>query len=127
MGSTVDKLPTFKKAFNETRCLIPLSGWWEWPVLDGKKTRVDITQKAHRVILAAGLYEVSKDNKTGEPVNTYTMVTTEPNDFLGTTHDRAPLVLEPDGWMEWIAGGKRALAVNHQHPDSSAFAWVPST
>lgn len=35
--------------------------------------------KATNVFLAAGLYEVSKDNKTGEPVNTFTMVTTEPN------------------------------------------------
>lgn len=124
VGATVDKLPTFKKAFKETRCLIPMSGWWEWPVLEGIKTRVDITMKARPVFMAAGLYEVSKDNKTGEPVNTFTMVTTEPNDVLGTTHDRAPLVLEPAQYIEWLAGGERAMNVNHQHANNNAFQWV---
>ena len=126
VGATVHKLPTFRKAFKETRCLIPMSAWWEWPVLEGVKTRVDISMKATNVFLAAGLYEVSKDNKTGETVNTFTMVTTEPNDFLGTTHDRAPLVLEPEDWAKWLAGGDEALSVIHQHPDSSAFQWVAS-
>ena len=95
-------------------------------MLDGTKTRVDISMKASRVFLAAGLYEVSNDNKTGEQVNTFTLVTTEPNDFLGTTHDRAPLVLEPEDWAKWLAGGDEASSVIHQHPDSNAFQWVSS-
>ena len=126
VGATVHKLPTFRKAYKETRCLIPMTAWWEWPVLDGTKTRVDISMKASSVFLAAGLYEVSNDNKTGEQVNTFTLVTTEPNDFLGTTHDRAPLVLEPEDWAKWLAGGDEASSVIHQHPDSNAFQWVSS-
>jgi putative SOS response-associated peptidase YedK len=56
---------------------------------------------------------------------TGTMVTTEPDALSSTPRHRVPLALERDGWVEWIAEGKRALAVNHQHPDSSAFAFKP--
>lgn len=121
VGSTVHRLPSFRQAFRETRCLIPMSGWWEWPTIEGKKTRVDITMKTRPTFLAAGLYEVSKDNKTGEPVPTYTLVTTEPNDYLGSAHDRAPLVLEPGQYLDWLAGGDRAMALIHKHDDPAAF------
>lgn len=121
VGSTVHRLPSFRQAFRETRCLIPMSGWWEWPTIEGKKTRVDITMKTRPTFLAAGLYEISKDNKTGEPVPTYTLVTTEPNDYLGSAHDRAPLVLEPGQYLDWLAGGDRAMALIHQHDDPAAF------
>lgn len=29
VGDTVHKLQTFRKAFMDTRCLIPMSAWWE--------------------------------------------------------------------------------------------------
>ena len=58
------------------------------------------------VFLAVGLYEFSDDPKTGEKVPTYTMVTMPPNEFLGTVHDRAPMVLLPGQYEAWLAGGE---------------------
>lgn len=124
-GETVAQKSTWKRAFAERRCLVPMSGWWEWPTLEGKKTRVDISMPARPVFAAAGLYETSKHNKTGEPVETFTLVTAEPNGPLGTAHDRAPLVLEPEDYRTWLAGGDAALGLVRAHPDDTAFRISP--
>jgi putative SOS response-associated peptidase YedK len=129
VGATIDKLPSFRKAFAAgQRCLIPMELWWEWPVIDGKKHRTRFYRKGQDVFMVAGLYETSKDNKTGEPVPTFTMLTVDPNAFLGTFHDRAPLVLDPGQYDTWLAGSpEEAKALAVAHPDSEGFTTAPET
>ncbi|GGO41782.1 hypothetical protein GCM10008949_53020 [Deinococcus humi] len=40
--------PMFRAAFQTQRCVIPLAGFWEWPVRAGVKTRVRIARKTSR-------------------------------------------------------------------------------
>ena len=68
-----------------------------------------------------GLYDVNTDPKTGERVPVYTMCTVPPNEFLGTVHDRAPMVLLPFQYAAWLAGGAEALQLVATHPDAGAF------
>jgi putative SOS response-associated peptidase YedK len=44
-----------------------------------------------------------------------------PNEFLGTVHDRAPMVLQPHQYGAWLEGGDSALKLVGVHPDPSAF------
>ena len=129
VGATIDKLPSFRKAFVAgQRCLIPMSLWWEWPVVDGRKQRTRFRRAGQDVFMVAGLYETSKDNKTGEPVATFTMVTVDPNAFLGTFHDRAPLVLDPAQYDTWLSGSpEEAKALAVAHPDPEGFTDEPET
>ena len=122
VGETAHKLQSFRAAFQGARCLVPLSAWWEWPTVAGVKTRALISMPARPVFLAAGLYETSKDNKTGEPVDTFTIVTVQPNDYLTAAHDRAPLLIDPADVWAWLEGGAVAQALIHAHPDNGAFA-----
>ena len=112
---------TWRFAFNERRCLIPMSSWDEWPETGAGKQRVRVSMPSEPVFLAAGLYELSDDPKTGEKVPTYTMVTVPPNEFLGTVHDRAPMVLLPSQYDAWLEGGERATALIGVHPNADAF------
>ncbi len=69
---------SFKNAFTRRHCLMPMSAWYEWPLVDGKKTRVRIGMKAHRMFAVAGLFETSRHPDSGAAVETYTIVTVPP-------------------------------------------------
>ena len=111
----------WKWAFRERRCLIPMSSWDEWPETGAGKQRVRVAMPAAPVFFAAGLYDVGVDPKTGDRVPVFTMCTVPPNEFLGTVHDRAPMVLSPSQYRPWLDGGDAALALVGTHPDAEAF------
>ena len=96
------------------------------PETGAGKQRVRVSMPAEPVFMAAGLYESSTDPKTGEKVPTYTMVTVPPNEFLGTVHDRAPMVLLPSQYEAWLAGGEGASALISVHPNADAFTVHPA-
>ena len=115
----------WKESFHARRCLIPMSSWDEWPETGAGKQRVRVSMPSEPVFLAAGLYDVNADPKTGARVPVYTMCTVPPNEFLGTVHDRAPMVLLPSQFDAWLDGGREALALVGTHPDAAAFAVAP--
>jgi putative SOS response-associated peptidase YedK len=108
-------------AFAKHRCLIPMTSWDEWPETAAGKQRVRVSMPSEPVFAAAGLYDVNTDPKTGEKVPVFTMCTVPPNEFLGTVHDRAPMVLLPSQYEAWLAGGAEALELVGTHPDAGAF------
>ena len=115
----------WKWSFRERRCLIPMSSWDEWPETGAGKQRVRVSMPGEPVFMAAGLYDANVDPKTGQKVDVYTMCTVPPNEFLGTIHDRAPMVLLPSQYEAWLKGGESALALVGTHPDAGAFRVMP--
>jgi putative SOS response-associated peptidase YedK len=73
------------------------------------------------VFMAAGLYDINDDPKTGDKIPVFTMCTVPLNEFLGTVHDRAPMVLLPSQYDAWLAGGASALSLVGTHPNADAF------
>jgi putative SOS response-associated peptidase YedK len=123
-----EKLTTgfpWRFAFAKKRCLIPMSSWDEWPETGAGKQRVRVSMPGEPVFAAAGLYDENTDPKTSEKVQVFTMCTVPPNEFLGTVHDRAPMVLLPSQYEAWLAGGEEALALVGTHPDAAAFEVQP--
>ena len=125
-SETAAVLPSFRKAFAGGRCLVPMSSWYEWPELAAGKRKVEIARLDRKTMFAAGLYETSKHLKTGEPVLTFVVLTTKPNEFLGTVHDRAPLVLDARDYEMWLFGDvAQAQALCGVLPDSTQYDAVP--
>ena len=50
----------------------------------------------------AGIYDVWKDRKTGKEIESYTIVTTEPNACVGTVHHRMPVILKREDEAAWL-------------------------
>ncbi|MGA2550252.1 MAG: SOS response-associated peptidase family protein [Burkholderiaceae bacterium] len=125
VGEELGSKRSFKAAFGKSHCLVPMSAWYEWPLIDGKKTRVRIGLKARKMFGVAGLFETSKHPDTGDPVATFTVVTVPPNEILGTAHDRAPLVLLERDYQAWLEGGPLAQSLIGAHPDNDAFFVEP--
>jgi putative SOS response-associated peptidase YedK len=96
-AETVETKPFFRDAFKRTRCLIPISGYYEWQSTPGGKQPWYFTARDGSPLLtAAGLSDEWKDRVTGEQLKSCTMIITEPNGFVAEVHDRMPVLLTED-------------------------------
>ena len=90
-----DKLGSYPWRYStqERRCLIPATGYFE-PGLGpaGIKGEILFTVKGRPEFFLAGLWEG----------DTFTMVTTEPNEFVRQFHDRMPVVLSDEDARAWL-------------------------
>lgn len=96
-SETVGEKPTFRHAFRHRRCVIPAGAFYERA--DGRWLRVSPAQGD--LFVFAGLWEPANERTTG--LDTYTMVTTEPNVTVGEFHDRMPVILAPEDAGLWMS------------------------
>ena len=104
-AETVETKPFFRDAFKRTRCLIPMSGYYEWQDTPGGKQPWYFTARDGSLILtAAGLWDEWKNRETGERLKSCTMIITEPNDMAAQIHDRMPAFLTEAQFAPWLSG-----------------------
>lgn len=103
-SETVFEKSSFKEAYKQRRCLIPLNGYFEW-----KKDLVSKKSKPHFIVSScgdyfvfAGIYESWYDNTLQETILTCALLTTEPNEKIATLHDRMPVILDSNQWELWL-------------------------
>jgi putative SOS response-associated peptidase YedK len=81
-AETVETKAVFRDAFKRSRCLIPMSGYYEWQNTPGGKQPWFFTARDGSPILtAAELWDEWKNRETGEPMRSCAMIITEPNGF----------------------------------------------
>jgi len=106
-SETVSKKPSFREAYKHRRCLIPASAYYEWEkVIHNDKVAAKqpywIGRKDESVFAFAGLYENWTDNKTGEVVESCTIITRESYPKLNHIHPRMPVILPSDNYQDWL-------------------------
>ena len=100
--------PLFRDAIKKRRCLIPADAFYEWQKLGGKaKKPFAFGLKNDEPYAFAGLWERWKPNE-GDPLETFTNLTTDPNELAETVHDRMPVILEPKDYERWMEPGDPA-------------------
>ncbi len=100
--------PTYREALKKRRCLIPADAFYEWQRTDAKTRHpfaVAMTNK--KPYAFAGLWESWKP-KEGEPLQTFTILTTDPNALVERIHNRMPAILEPADYDRWLEPGDPA-------------------
>lgn len=101
-GETVTEKPSFRAAVKTRRCLVPASGFFEWAKhKEGSKVPHFIHYTDGRVFAFAGLWE-RWTKGGGEPLETFTIITTQPNEVVAPLHDRMPVILASDHFGEWL-------------------------
>lgn len=101
-SETIDTSKAFKAAFKAQRCIIPASGFFEWEQLEAnRKQPWHIYPTDSPVFSFAGLWETWKSPE-GTAVETCTILTCEPNDFMSRTHNRMPVILSRDAINQWL-------------------------
>lgn len=100
-GETLAVKPSFRDAFRKRRCLIVADGFYEWDRLSSPKRMIYFQLKSGQPFGMAGLYEIWKP-PVGPSVCTCTIVTTAANELIKTTHDRMPVIVQPDRENLWL-------------------------
>ena len=102
---TVQDKATFRGPFKRTRCLIPVSGYYEWQDTPGGKQPWYFTARnGSPALMIAGLCDEWKDKASGETLKSCTMLITEPNKFVAEVHDRMPVLLAEKDYEPWLSG-----------------------
>jgi putative SOS response-associated peptidase YedK len=99
---TVASLPAYRAAFRNRRALVPVSAFFEWHGPKGGRTKFRISIKGQPLFALAGLWERWTDQRSGEIVETYTIVTTAANEDLASVHERMPVIVAPDRYENWL-------------------------
>jgi putative SOS response-associated peptidase YedK len=82
-AETVAEKPFFRGAFKRNRCLILVSGYYEWQdTADGKQPWYFTARDGSPALTIAGLWDEWPDKETGTLLNSCTMIITEPNKFV---------------------------------------------
>jgi putative SOS response-associated peptidase YedK len=97
---TVTTKPFFREPFKTRRCLMPISGYYEWEDTPGGKQPHYFTAR----LTAAGLWDQWKDRETGDRIKSCTMIISEPSEFVAEVHDRMPVLLQPHQFDHWLSG-----------------------
>lgn len=93
---------SFREAIKERRCLVPADAFYEWQKIGTKSTQPFAIGMADDSPYAfAGLWESWKE-KDGTRLETFTVITTDPNDVLEPLHDRMPVIIEPKDYDRWL-------------------------
>jgi len=84
--------PSFKDSFQNSRCLIPATGFYEWQKTAKTSTPYLFQLKDQSLFSFAGLFSNS----------TYTIITTDPNPLVSKVHHRMPVILNQTDESIWL-------------------------
>ena len=96
--------PAYREAWKRRRCLVPAEWFYEWQKT-GEKTKQPfaIGMKDGGMFAFAGLWETWTDKATGRRLETYTIVTTDPNELTEKIHTRMPVIIPQRDYDRWMA------------------------
>lgn len=104
-AETVAEKPMFRDAFRAGRCLLPLSGYYEWVNMpDGKQPFYFTARDGSPILTAAGLWDTWRDYQNGETLVSCTMIIAAANEAVREVHDRMPVLLQAADFDAWLSG-----------------------
>lgn len=117
-AETIAETPSFADAFERRRCLVPADGFYEWVGERGGKQPYRVAFGDDRPFAMAGIWErwrpptrqtglgefAGEEASDPEPLDSFAVVTTEPNDLVADLHHRMAVILAPDEEETWLSG-----------------------
>lgn len=126
----VAEKPSFRAAFQRRRCLVPVSGFYEWKKGAGGKVPHWIYAADGGPLTFAGLWEVWRSDREAEPIVTFTILTTSPSADVSAIHDRMPVIVagaDRDRWLDPETPPADLAALLRSAPEGTLAAHPVST
>lgn len=105
-AETVAEKPAFRGALKHRRCIIPVSGFYEWHVEQyaGKPVKQPFYFYPEDDDGGFGLAGITERwiSPEGEIVESFSVITTVANDLMQTVHHRMPVIIKPDEYGAWL-------------------------
>lgn len=100
-SETVSEKPSYSHSFKYQRCIVPMSGYYEWKREGKTKLPHYIHSPHNRFLSVAGLYAIN-DKVGSKPIETFTILTTHASERVSLIHDRMPVILTSDVIDVWL-------------------------
>ena len=111
--------PMWRDALRRGRCLIPATAWTEWQKAPKLKIPHRLVPGTGQGFVFAGLWSLWRARPDAEPMASCAILTTAASSGVAHVHERMPVVLAPEGWMDWLDPGRtdsaEALALLARH------------
>ncbi|MBV7410501.1 SOS response-associated peptidase [Maritimibacter sp. DP1N21-5] len=111
-SETVTEKPAFRNAVRERRCLVPVSGFYEWE----RSGETKVPHYFHRAdgepLVMAGIWQ----DWGADRMPTFAVLTIGANALMSPIHDRIPVVVEKGDWGKWLGEEGHGAAVLLQPP-----------
>jgi len=95
-----------KATLRERRCIVPLSGFFEWKRSGRARQPFNVKRKDGRVFGVAGLWE-RLESGDREPLESCLVLTTTASGVVRPIHDRMPVILDPAAYGTWLDASPR--------------------
>jgi len=113
-AETVAEKPSFRKAFQSSRCLVPADGYFEWVKgPDGKQPWL-FRRKDKGLIVFAGLWDRWVSPEDGEVVDSCSIIVREAGKFTRPLHHRMPVIVPPRDFPVWLGEGSNDMSAVHR-------------
>ena len=87
---------------SQRRCVIPAGGFYEWRREGSRKVPVWIHLKNKQPFVFAGLWDSWRNPQDGDVLNTFTIITTDPNALVRRIHNRMPVIYDDPMGRQWL-------------------------
>jgi len=94
---TIKEKLYWRKLFDKSRYIIPMTGFYEWKKEGNKKVRYKIFLPDEDFFFAAALGTIDKDKR-----KSVSLITTTPNKFLEQVHHRMPVLLRMQEGIDYL-------------------------
>ncbi len=100
-SETLQEKPAFRGSLQKGRCLVLADGFYEWGITAGRKIPYRVELKNRKPFAMAGLTSHWKD-EMGKEIDTFTIITTDANEIVGTIHNRMPVIFNREQEIKWL-------------------------
>jgi putative SOS response-associated peptidase YedK len=100
-AETAREKPSFRAALTRRRGLMPVDGFYEWRRDGARSAPYLIRRPDGRPFAFPALWETWA-SPDGSEIDTVALMTTEARPPLQEIHPRAPIILDPRHWQEWL-------------------------
>lgn len=137
-SETAATKPAFRSSFGRRRCIVPVSGFYEWLGPKGTKGRQPFYVSPRSstapddggdILAFAGLWEAWL-RPEGEPLESFVILTTDANEWMRPLHDRMPVILAAadfDPWLDPSSTADRLGGLLHPAREDLLQRWPVST
>lgn len=98
-GETVFTKPAFAGL---RRCLVPVSGWYEWTRDVRRRTWWSLSVPGQPLLAFAAIWDSWRPPGGGPKQRSLATVTCAPSAEVARLHDRMPVIVEPGGYALWL-------------------------
>ena len=116
-SETIDEKASFRGLLKRHRCIVPLTGYYEWKLVEGSgstkafKQPYYFTPTQSELFAVAGLWTTWREPGSAPDapeLHSCVLITTEANKTAAKIHNRMPVLLDSDGIEEWISDDEAA-------------------